>query len=255
VGGVYFSEDTGESFTFGGLAGTNPLLALNGTSTKLFAAAGAGIYVTSLEITPPTEMITTPSTPSGPIAGTISKNYTYSVGGSVSNLGHPVGYQFDWKGDGSDLSPWGSATQAKTWTVPGAYNIRARARCTTDTSVVSNWSDSLSVGISVPNISVTPTPYDFGNVKVKKSKTASLVAKNSGTTNLSISSSTVTGKDPAMFTITSGSGNKTIKPGKTLTMKVAFKPTSAGPKTSTLKIISNDPDTPTIDIPLSGTGQ
>jgi hypothetical protein len=57
-----------------------------------------------------------------------------------------------------------------------------------------------------------------------------------------------------MFTITSGGGvSKTIKPGKTLTIKVVFKPTSAGSKSSTLEITSNDPDTPTIDIPLTGT--
>jgi hypothetical protein len=56
-----------------------------------------------------------------------------------------------------------------------------------------------------------------------------------------------------MFTITSGGGNKTIKPNKTLTIKVLFKPTSAGLKSSTLGITSNDPDTPTIDIPLTGT--
>ena len=253
VGGVYFSEDAGESFTFGGLAGTSPLLALNGTSTKLYAAFGAGIYVAS-DITP-AETITNPTAPSGPITGTISKNYTYSVGGSVSNLGHPIEYQFEWNGDGSDLSPWGAAAQAKTWTDPGAYNIRARARCTTDTSVLSNWSNPLSVSISIPNISVTPAPaaYDFGSVKVKKSKANSWVVKNGGTANLSITAA-ITGPDASMFRIT-GSGSKTIKPGKSLTMKVTFKPASTGTKTSTLEITSNDPTATTLDIPLSGTGQ
>jgi hypothetical protein len=48
VGGVYFSADTGESFSFGGLAGTTPSLALNGTSTKLLAAVGKGIYVADI---------------------------------------------------------------------------------------------------------------------------------------------------------------------------------------------------------------
>jgi hypothetical protein len=253
VGGVYFSDDTGESFAFGGLAGTNPLLALNGTSTKLFAAAGAEIYVASIDITP-TENITNPNTPSGAITGTISKNYKYLVGGSVSSLGHPVDYQFDWKGDGSDLSPWGSATQAKTWTVPGAYIIRARARCTTHTSVLSDWSNPLSVSISTPKIAVTPAAYDFEKVKVKRTKASSFVVKNSGTVNLSITSA-ITGPDASMFKITSGSGSKTIKPGKSLTMKVAFKPTSTGGKISSLEITSNDPAARTLDIPLSGTGQ
>ena len=254
VGGVYFSKDRGESFTFGGLAGTTPSLALNGTSTKLFAVAGGEIYVASIDIMP-TESVTDPSTPTGPITGTIGKSCTYSAGGSVSNLGHPVDYQFDWKGDGSDLSAWGSAPQAKTWTVPGVYNIRARARCTTDTSVVSDWSNTLCVRISLPTVSVSPTAYDFKTVKVKRSKAASIVVKNTGTGTLSISSVTVTGTDASMFAITSGSGGKTVKAGRSLTIRVAFKPTSAGPKNANLKITSNDPDHPSMDIPLCGTAQ
>ena len=106
----------------------------------------------------------------------------------------------------------------------------------------------------IPVISVSPADQDYGNVKVKKSKTASFVVKNGGKTNLSVSSA-VTGTDASMFPITSGSGSKTIKPGKTLTLKVAFKPTSTGPKSGALKITSNDPVTPTLDITLSGTGQ
>ena len=106
---------------------------------------------------------------------------------------------------------------------------------------------------NVPDVSVTPLSYDFGNVEVKKSKTASFKVKNNGKADLLISTS-ITGTDVSMFTITSGGGvSKTIKPGKTLTIKVVFKPTSAGPKSSTLEITSNDPDTPTIDIPLTGT--
>jgi len=105
---------------------------------------------------------------------------------------------------------------------------------------------------NVPDISVTPLSYDFGNVEMKKSKTASFKVKNNGKADLLISTS-VTGTDVSMFTIMSGGGvSKTIKPGKTLTIKVVFKPTSAGSKSSTLEITSNDPDTPTIDIPLTG---
>ena len=104
-----------------------------------------------------------------------------------------------------------------------------------------------------PDISVTPLTYDFRNVKVKKSKSASFKVQNNGKADLLISTS-IKGTDVSMFTITSGGGvSKTIKPGKTLTIKVSFKPTSAGSKSSTLEITSNDPDTPTIDIPLTAT--
>jgi len=165
-----------------------------------------------------------------------------------------VEYQFDWNGGGWGLSNWGSATQSKAWTSAGVYNVRARARCTQDVSVVSDWSNPLSVSISVPDISVTLTTYDFGNVKMKRSKTASFKVKNNGTVNLLISTS-ITGTDISMFMITSGGGSKIIKSGKTLTIKVTFKPTSIGSKNPILMITSNDPDTTTVEIPLSGTGQ
>ena len=105
---------------------------------------------------PPTETVSTPSTPNGPTAGNIGTSYSYSTGGSISNLGHVLEYQFDWKGDGFDLSVWGSATQSRIWTVAGSYNVRARARCATDTAIVSNWSSGLSVNIS-------SVPCDFNS--------------------------------------------------------------------------------------------
>ena len=128
-------------------------------------------------------------------------------------------------------------------------------RLVADNQSSSGWNcfTTKSTSTNVPDISVTPLSYDFGNVEVKKSKTASFKVKNNGKTDLLISTS-ITGTDVSMFTITSGSGvSKTIKPGKTLTIKVVFKPTSGGPKSSTLEITSNDPDTPTIDIPLTAT--
>jgi parallel beta-helix repeat protein len=219
------------------------------TDASIVSGWSSGFSVT---INPP-ETVSPPNMPSGPASGRTGVSYNYSTGGSSSSLGHAVEYQFDWKGDGSELSSWGSASQSKTWNTAGMNGVRARARCSQDVSVVSNWSDALYVSISIPDILVTPLAYDFGNVEVKKSKTASSKVKNNGKADLLISTS-ITGTDVSMFTITSGGGvSKTIKPGKTLTIKVSFKPTSAGSKSSSLRITSNDPDTPTIDILLTGT--
>ena len=201
------------------------------------------------------EAVTVPPVLGGPTIGVMGSPYTYTAEGSISNLGHPVEYQFDWKGDGADLSGWGAGALSKIWTVAGSYNIKARARCSRDHSVVSGWSASLSVGISVPQASATPAAYDFGKVKVKRSKATSLKVKNSGTANLLMSTSIVEGADASMFTITIGGGSKTIKPGKTFSLRVAFKPTSAGTKSSVLRIVSNDPQAPHLDVPLSGAGE
>ena len=110
------------------------------------------------------------------------------------------------------------------------------------------------INANAPVILVTPMSTDYGNLKVKRSKSASFKLTNSGKSNLTVISTTITGTDASMFTI-SGGGGKTIKPGKSLTIKVVFKPTSTGSKSANLVITSNDPVNPSINIPLSGTGQ
>jgi hypothetical protein len=49
------------------------------------------------------ETVSTPTIPGGPATANTNSSNTYSTGGSSSNLGHTVEYQFDWKGDGTDL--------------------------------------------------------------------------------------------------------------------------------------------------------
>ena len=93
------------------------------------------------------ETISTPGIPTGTTSGNPETSYTYIASGASSNLGHSLEYQFDWKGDGTDLSLWGAANQQKVWTIAGTYNVRVRARCSTHTPVVSNWSSSLQVTI------------------------------------------------------------------------------------------------------------
>ena len=88
------------------------------------------------------ETVSTPNVLIGPASGSgiTRKLYTFKTGGSTSSLGHRVQYQFDWNGDGStNLSTWGSATRRKSWRAPDTYNVRARARSTTNKDAVSNW--------------------------------------------------------------------------------------------------------------------
>jgi hypothetical protein len=99
-------------------------------------------------VSAPTTPVVTAPLPLPPpwVAGT---NYTFSTGGSVSNLGHSIQYQFDWNGDGSsDLSIWEAATRSKTWNTAGTYNVKARAQCSTHPNAVSAWSAALPVTIN-----------------------------------------------------------------------------------------------------------
>jgi hypothetical protein len=102
------------------------------------------------------ETISAPGLPKGPVSGMTGVSCSFSTGDSTSSLMHPVEYQFDWRGDGTDLSPWAGdafnmnfSSQSKTWTMPGTYKVRARARCTVDTGMVSPWSDTLSVTMNL----------------------------------------------------------------------------------------------------------
>jgi hypothetical protein len=97
---------------------------------------------------PPTETVSTPVIPEGQAGGVPGDSFSYTTGGSASNLGHPVDYQFDWNGDASDLSPWGPSDQMKTWDTAGTYHVRARSRCQNDTGILSSWSVPLTVTIS-----------------------------------------------------------------------------------------------------------
>jgi len=126
-------------------------------------------------------------------------------------------------------------------------------------SIGSNDPDTSTLEISltatlpetIPDISVAQTSLEFGNVKVGKKVTKALKVTNNGTGDLVI---TLSGLEEADFRI-QGSSSITIKARKSYNVKVLFMPGAIGFETATLTITSNDPDIPTMDISLSGTGQ
>jgi len=114
------------------------------------------------------ESISTPNAPVGPDKGVPGDTFTYMTGGAASNIGHPIEYFFDWD-DGTNSS-WQSGTSAsKTWTKGGAFSVKVRARCATDTSIMSDWSSALTVNIEKitvstptgPTTGVPNTPYTY----------------------------------------------------------------------------------------------
>jgi len=117
------------------------------------------------------EVVSAPSNPSGPVAGSIGVTYTYSTGGSTSNLGHPIQYRFNW-GDGT-YSDWSSSASAsKSWSTPNTYSVKPQARCSVDTSVMSDWSPGLSVTIS------TIGPDLAGSWTIPVTQTCRTIGKN-----------------------------------------------------------------------------
>jgi hypothetical protein len=105
--------------------------------------------------------------------------------------------------------------------------------------------------LKTPDISIAQTTLDFGSIKVGKKGTKTLKITNNGTGDLVITLSGLEGTD---FSI-QGSGSVTIKGKKSYTLKILFTPKSVGFETATLEVNSNDLDSPSINISLSGTGQ
>ena len=111
-------------------------------------------------------------------------------------------------------------------------------------------------GVGVPNISVTPTSYNFGNVNVGSSSAPqTFTVSNTGTGDLIIGTISFAGTDASQFGKQSDNcSGQTLAPSSNCTVQAVFKPTSAGTKSANLSIPSNDPDTPTLNVSLSGTG-
>ncbi|MBC8185855.1 hypothetical protein H8E88_32610, partial [candidate division KSB1 bacterium] len=108
------------------------------------------------------ETVSTPNTPSGSSSGKVNQSLSFSTGGSSSNLGHSVQYQFDW-GDGN-YSSWGSTNQSFQYNNIGTYSVKARARCQSHTEIISNWSSGTTITISGYSLSISISPPNTGNV-------------------------------------------------------------------------------------------
>ncbi|OQW91410.1 MAG: hypothetical protein BWK78_04725 [Thiotrichaceae bacterium IS1] len=112
---------------------------------------------------------------------------------------------------------------------------------------------ALSCLLPTPNIGGSPTSFNFGNVNVDSSSTAqTFTITNSGNADLKIGNMIVSSTE---FVIQNNNcANKTVAPSQNCTFQVVFSPKSAGAKATNVTIASNDPDTATFSITLTGTG-
>ena len=106
-------------------------------------------------------------------------------------------------------------------------------------------------------ISAYPPSHDFAAVTVGAVPVVrTFTITNSGTFgSLSIDAISITGTDSGQFTVQGETCSGTpVQPSNSCTIDVAFSPTSVGSKSANLSIPSNDPQTPILDVPLSGAG-
>ena len=103
-----------------------------------------------------------------------------------------------------------------------------------------------------PVIFIQPSSLEYGNVDAGADLTATLTIWNTGRGELILSATTIDTAD-GPFTI-SDYPLLQIPSGDSDEMQITFAPLSAGDESATLLVDSNDPDTPSLEVPLTGTG-
>jgi hypothetical protein len=159
----------------------------------------------------------------------------------------------------STATPTASATATSTPTVTAtatATVVRTPIATPTPTATAT------ATATSTPTPTATPTPKAKGKIGVKHTSlrltsavnnqvSATVKIKNHGKGMLEGS---ISGPASAPFTAT-GTGPFAFAPGTSRSVKVTFSPTSTGTFTAVLHITSNDPNRPSIDVPITGTAK
>jgi len=242
----------------GGTCCNNQTLPPQGSCTLVigFAPTAYGVYTSSFTIPSddPVDSVVTVN----PINGTSPDHFTLTISKSGTGNGtvtsSPAGINCG-SSCTEDVQPGKKITLKAKADTNSTFMGWSGGGCsgTGTCAVIMNDDATVTAGFAAktPDISVAQTALDFGSVKVGKKVTKTLKIGNNGTGDLMI---TLSGLEETDFSI-QGSSSVTIKGKKSYSLKVLFKPKSLGLKKGTLRITHNDPDTPTIEISSSGTGQ
>jgi uncharacterized repeat protein (TIGR01451 family) len=161
----------------------------------------------------------------------------------------------DAAGNTTLLSPRFKAKKVGTTTL---RFVKSGLKDSTNTDIaVTAWNEvSLTIS-NPPDISLSCTATAFGPLDVNGTLLHTCTVSNAGDADLNIASIAVTGGDAAMFTVTAATCpdlSPDLAQGNSCTFTISFSPSSAGAKTTTLSIVSNDPDENPLDTVLTGTG-
>jgi hypothetical protein len=110
----------------------------------------------------------------------------------------------------------------------------------------------------LPNFSISPSTssYDFGNIVLNSYQDRTFEITNTGSASLTIEGISISpsGVPFSVISDTDTCSNKTISANGTCSFTARYSPTSRVQSNATLSIPSNDPDTSTATIALSGEG-
>lgn len=110
--------------------------------------------------------------------------------------------------------------------------------------------DVTGTGLEPPDISASPSPVVFGDIQVGRTASCPVVVSNTGAAPLVISARSTTGIGLSV----SGVPTTTVSPGDTVVFTLRYRPSSCTALEGSLRVRSNDPETSTLVIPVSGCG-
>jgi hypothetical protein len=96
---------------------------------------------------------------------------------------------------------------------------------------------------------------DFGEVKVRDSRTLAFTVKNRGASNLDVTGISVGTAHPDQFSLGLGGTTSVVGPGGETAFSLTFAPARAGAVSATVRIESNDPDARLYRFDVAGNGK
>jgi hypothetical protein len=201
---------------------------------------------------------------------TISNAGTANLEVTDGVLSDETNFILDLNGGGTPCGDTGDApltiTPGDSCTVSIAFSPQSVDTFSATVTVTSNdtTNSPLIVDLSgsgvtgpAPNLAVTPTSIDFGEVNVGDTPATEVILSNTGTDNLAVTNIAL--DNAAVYSLDETGGTNpcntltpTIVPNDNCTLDVIFAPgADGGPFTATMTITSNVPD---VDVPLTGTG-
>jgi hypothetical protein len=176
------------------------------------------------------------------VPATVGAGYT----GIIVNPPGTLGHIFEAEG----VTATGIQTATTTWSSGTPFsNCGLGAGGSSDTwfGIIVPLSSS---GVGTPQMSVVPTSVNFGTLQIGLTNTQTVAVSNPGTGNLNIMQTAGPGTG---FDLSGLALPMTVAPGKSTTFMVSFTPTSGVSSTSSLTLVSNAPNSPTM-VALSGSG-
>ena len=164
---------------------------------------------------------------------------------------------------GLSLSSGAFATSAARDTVAAgdsllvsvSFRPRRAGAAQDDLVIQSNATDNVSLSISLtgwatgPQLDLAPDSLDFGRCPISRVIARRCVLRSSGTDTLRLSAATV---EPGAFAMSVGPLPIRLAPGDSLVVTVAFSPVAPGDFAGGLRLVSDDPVRPQIEVPLRG---